>query len=225
MTKEIYKRLEDYMLKEMDDSAHDAEHIYRVLYTALDIAQTEPGADLDVLIAACLLHDIGRAEQLRDPSLCHAQVGGEKAYRFLCRNGFDESFAGHVRACIRTHRFRSDAPPQSLEAKILFDADKLDAAGACGIARTLLYQGEVSAPLYTRMADGTVSNGAEDGAESFFHEYRHKLEKIYDGFYTARGAALAGKRRSTAESFYKALLAEVQEPERAGRDILRNTLR
>ena len=43
MTKEIYKRLEDYMLKEMDDSAHDAEHIYRVLYTVLDIAQTEPG--------------------------------------------------------------------------------------------------------------------------------------------------------------------------------------
>ena len=74
----------------MQDSAHDREHVYRVLYTALDIAAHEPGADADVLIAACLLHDVGRAEQFRDPQADHAQVGAEKALRFLRDEGWGE---------------------------------------------------------------------------------------------------------------------------------------
>jgi uncharacterized protein len=62
----------------MKDSAHDTEHIYRVLYVALDIARYEENVDGDVLIAACLLHDIGREEQNADPAVCHAAAGGGK---------------------------------------------------------------------------------------------------------------------------------------------------
>ncbi len=83
MNREIYCLLEDFMLCSMDDAAHDKEHIYRVLYNALEIAKTEKAVDHDVLIAACLLHDIGRKEQFENPSLCHAAVGSEKAYQFL----------------------------------------------------------------------------------------------------------------------------------------------
>ena len=68
---------------------------------------------------------------------------------FLRENGFSPAFAGRVGDCIRTHRFRSSAPPESLEAKILFDADKIDSSGAMGVARTLLYQGQMGQPLYT----------------------------------------------------------------------------
>ena len=114
MERALYEQMENCMLDAMEGGAHDAEHVYRVLYAALDIAQTEPAADLDVVIAACLLHDIGRAEERQDPSVCHAQVGAEKAYRFLLGIGQDELFAAHVRDSIRTHRFRSDAPPVSL---------------------------------------------------------------------------------------------------------------
>ena len=71
MKKENYELMENYMLSCMEDSAHDKEHIYRVLYHALEIAGEEVDVDYDVLIAACLLHDIGRKEQFADPTLCH----------------------------------------------------------------------------------------------------------------------------------------------------------
>lgn len=83
MTKDMYNLLEKYMLSCMEDSAHDKDHIYRVLYNALRIAKTENGVNYDVLITACLLHDIGRKEQYENPELCHAMVGSEKAYSLL----------------------------------------------------------------------------------------------------------------------------------------------
>jgi len=210
MDKQIYSLLEKYMLSCMEDSAHDKEHIYRVLHHALIIAKTEENVNYDVLVAACLLHDIGRREQYENPELCHAMVGGEKAYRFLKENGFDESFALHVRQCIQSHRYRQNNPPKGLEAKILFDADKLDAVGAMGIARTLLYQGIVGDPLYTYLSDGSISNGAGTDTPSFFREYKYKLEKLYDRFYTKKAAEIANQRRSAAVSFYNSLLVEVQ---------------
>lgn len=209
MDKADYLLIENYMLSCMEDSAHDREHVYRVLYSAMEIAAAEADVNYDVLIAACLLHDIGRADQLKDPSLCHARAGAEKAYRFLADNGFGESFAHSVSECILTHRFRKSSPPQSLEAKILFDADKLDAAGAVGIARTLVYKGTVGEPLYNTFPDGTISDGSADEQPSFFHEYKRKLEKVYDVFFTCRGAQLAGQRRATAEMFYNSLYKEV----------------
>ncbi len=123
MEKQTYTLLENYMLSCMDDSAHDKEHIYRVLYSALEIAKTENDVNMDVLIAACLLHDIGRKEQFENPQVCHAVVGGEKAFRFLIDNHFDVEYAKQDKHCIQTHRFRIYYLPQSIVAKILFDAD------------------------------------------------------------------------------------------------------
>ncbi len=224
MDKQTYAVLENYMLSCMEDSAHDKEHIYRVLYHAMTIAKTEENVNYDVLIAACLLHDIGRREQYENPELCHAMVGGEKAYRFLKENGFDESFAMHVRQCIQSHRYRQNNPPKSLEAKILFDADKLDAVGAMGIARTLLYQGIVGDPLYTHRPDGTISNGEHDGTPSFFREYKFKLEKLYDRFYTEKAIEIAKERQLAASSFYKCLLNEVESIQKSGVTELKNRL-
>lgn len=216
MEKETYNMLETYMLSCMEDCAHDKAHIYRVLYYALDIAKTEENVDYDVLITACLLHDIGRKEQYENPKFCHAMVGGEKAFAFLTEQGFDEVYVQQVKHCIQSHRYRQNNPPQSLEAKILFDADKLDAVGAMGIARTLLYQGIVGDPLYTHLKDGTVSDGEQDMVPSFFREYRFKLEKLYDRFYTEKAASIAKERRSAAASFYNSLLNEVQSAYETG---------
>ncbi len=221
MTKETYTLLENYMLSCMEDSAHDKEHIYRVLYTALDIAGTEGEVDRDVLICACLLHDIGRREQYEDPKLCHAQAGADKACRFLLGQGFPEGFAAHVKECIASHRYRKGNEPQSLEAKILFDADKVDASGAVGIARTLIYNGQLSEPLYTVLPDGRVSDGTGDREPSFFQEYKYKLEGLYDKFYTARGTEIAGERRQAAAAFYASLLGEVSEAQQKGTAMLR----
>jgi len=126
MNRKTYHLLEEFMLSCMKDSAHDKEHVYRVLYNALEIAKTEESVDYDVLIGACILHDIGRKEQFENPDLCHAMV------------------------------------------KILFDADKLDATGTIGIARTLIYKGIVLEPIYSVLPDGSVSNGENDANPSFF---------------------------------------------------------
>lgn len=220
MKRVTYKLLEDYMKSCMEDSAHDKEHIYRVLYHALAIADTEKDVDYDVLIAACLLHDIGRGEQFADPKLDHAEVGAQKAYRFLLENHFSEEIAVKIRDCIRSHRFRNNCQPESIEAKILFDADKIDVSGAIGIARTLIYKGQVSEPLYSLMPDGTVSDGKEDPAPSFFHEYKHKLENIYNHFYTEKGALTARERQAAAARFYQDIFHEVNETCREGAENL-----
>ena len=215
-----YRVMEDYMLSCMGDSAHDKEHVYRVLYNAMIIAKSEGGADHDVLIAACLLHDIGRKEQFADPACCHAEVGAQKAYRFLIDQGYPEAYAQQVSQCILTHRFRKNRPPESLEAKILFDADKLDVVGAMGIARTLLYNGTLSEPLYSLRPDGSVSTGEGDTASSFFQEYRFKLEKLYDHFYTESASKMAQDRRRIAADFYECLYREASSAYEEGREAL-----
>lgn len=220
MKKERFSLLENYMLSCMDDSAHDAEHVYRVLNNALVIAREMENVDYDVLIAACLLHDIARPVQIQDPSLCHASVGGEKAYHFLISSGFSVDFANKVRDCIRTHRFRKNDQPNSLEGEILFDADKLDVVGAVGIARTLIYKGTVSDPLYTRNSDGSISDGAGGKASSFFREYKFKLEKLYDRFYTDKGRELALQRKAAAEAFYNSLFDDVNTFDKTGKQLL-----
>ena len=206
-----YPEIEQYMRSCMSDSAHDTEHVYRVLYYAVDIARHEEAVDMEILTAACLLHDIGRAEHFEDSRVDHAACGAEKARAWLVANGYSAAFAEAVGDCVRTHRYRSEDAPQSVEAQILFDADKLDVCGAMGIARTLLYKAHVGDPLYAMNADGTVLDGTADTGNTFFHEYKFKLERLYDRFYTKRGTELAEKRREAARRFYEALLAEVRE--------------
>ena len=222
MTKSEYQKLENYMLECMSDSAHDCEHVYRVLYVALDIADHESEVDMDVLITAALLHDIGRKEQFENPTLCHAQVGAEKSQKYLLENGYDAEFAEKVANCIRVHRYRNSNPPQTIEEKILFDADKIDATGTLGIARTLLYKGQVGDPLYSLNVDGLVSDGSRDSEPSFFQEYKYKLEGVYDKFFTARGRDIALERQQSAVSFYESMLTEVQDSYENGQALLKN---
>lgn len=224
MKRDTYLLIENYMLSCMRDSAHDKEHVYRVLYNAMEIAKHEETVDYDVLICACLLHDIGRKEQFENPKLCHAEVGAEKALKFLADNHFDKEFAEKAAHCILCHRYRNHNIPQTIEAKILFDADKLDATGAIGIARTLIYKGQVAEPLYTLDAEGNVSNGENDTTPSFFQEYKHKLEHVYDKFYTGFAAKMAEQRRKAAVTFYEDLLSEVSRAYAQGKDQVRKQM-
>ena len=224
MDRASFSRIEAHMLECMQDSAHDSEHVYRVLYFAMDIARYEIAVDMDVLIAACLLHDIGRAAQYANPALGHAQVGSEMAYEFLLGIGWPELRAAQVCDCVASHRFRGKLQPESIEAKTLFDADKLDAAGTLGIARTLLYQGIVSQPLYTLDAQGEIESGTADSLPSFFREYKYKLETLYDRFYTQRARQLADEHRHAAAAFYENLLSEARGCYQMGKQALNDAL-
>ena len=217
MTKTEYVEIENFMLEKMLDSAHDKHHVYRVLNSALDIASQISEVNFDVLISACLLHDIGRETQFTNLELCHAQIGGDMAYDFLLTKNWSAQKASHVKECISTHRYRKDNFPDSIEAKILFDADKLDASGAIGIARTLIYGGQVSEPLYILDEDDKIvvdGGGAE--ISSFFQEYNYKLRRLYNAFYTDRAKEIATVRQKTAINFYDGLFAEVTDNYESG---------
>ena len=226
MDKKTYEQIEAYMKSCMQDSAHDVEHIYRVLYTALDIAEYEKDVDHDVLICACLLHDIGRKAQAEGKKICHAVAGAEMAGRFLAERGCDRDYIAKVEHCIRAHRFRKGkgTQPESTEAKILFDADKIDVTGAVGAARTLQYGGQESEPIYTRLPDGQIANGEEETADSYFHEYKHKLIKIYDMMHTKRGREIAMERKAAAVDFYENLYRDVNSAFHTGTEILEERL-
>lgn len=213
MTKEQYQQLCTYMEQCLsgEDSAHDKEHCYRVLYHALDLAVGEKTlVDYDVLIAACLLHDVGREEQHKDKSVCHAEAGSQKAQAHLLRQGWNPEQVKHIAECIYTHRFRSEHPPQTSEAKILFDADKLDVCGTMGIARTLLYQGKMKQPIYSVTKDGRVLPGDVSEQPSFLREYHRKLKHVQDRLYTDCAKEIARQKEKVLDDFYKELLSDVQ---------------
>lgn len=223
MEKEMYRKIEEHMLSCMNDGAHDRQHIYRVLYYALELAKGYD-ADGDVLIAAALLHDIGRDAQYKNPECDHALEGAGMAYEYLSEIGWDRDKAAHVRDCIAAHRYRSSNPPASIEAKLLFDADKLDATGAMGIARTLAYQAITSESLYSVDENGDVPPSGLDGEPSFFKEYHWKLKNLYNKFFTNRAKEIAAGRQKAAADFYESMYSEAREAHEYGRLLLNKAL-
>ncbi|WP_105616435.1 HD domain-containing protein [Vallitalea okinawensis] len=202
-----YQVIEDYMLSSMDnnDTAHGYQHVYRVLYNALEISK-DYELDDEVLIVSSLLHDIGRDAQTKNSYIDHAEEGAEKAYLYLISNGWSKGKANHIKDCISTHSNRNAC---SIEAKIIFDADKLDVIGAIGVARIIAYNGIVSQPLYSVSNNGMVLPGEKNEKDSFFKEYNNNFKKIYDRFYTKKAKEMAKNKKKTSEDYYNKLFEEV----------------
>jgi len=211
MIKSMYNIIQDYMYECMKDAAHDPEHIFRVLYLSLSIASkiTEK-INFDILIASCLLHDIGREEQYKNQNICHAEIGGTMAKEFLLKNGWSEKDSDHVKNCISTHRFRGNNIPETLGAKILFDSDKLDAAGCLGISRTLMYKGIVGNNLYEIKNDELCLGESKNDKETFLKEYNFKLKNLYNNFYTKEAMEMAKNQKECAQSFYNNLVEQIK---------------
>lgn len=209
MDKAEYRRIEEYMISCMEDAAHDVHHIYRVLGQALSLT-SDYEVDYDILIASCLLHDIGRKEEKEGLGDDHAQIGGVKAEKFLVSIGWSEERAAWVRECITSHRFRKDRKPETIEAKLLFDSDKLDVIGAIGISRTLLFAGSYNIPLYYLDSEGHLLEGTEKtDPDSFFREYNFKMKRVPDQLNTPKARSIAKQRISGMEAFVAELKEEV----------------
>ena len=107
--------------------SHNWDHTLRVCRLCEHLGSAE-GVDLDVLLVAAYLHDIGRGSQ--DDShgaVCHAEEGARMAEAIVARLALSKDQKENILHCIRAHRFRGDRKPQTPEARVLFDADKLDA--------------------------------------------------------------------------------------------------
>jgi len=195
------------------DAVHGFEHVLRVYHLAERIAQAE-GADLEIVRAAALLHDagegrLGSEEERHD----HHHSAADFAAQVLSAKGWEPERIEAVQHCIRTHRFRSPEEPGNLEAKVLFDADKLDAIGAVGVARALAYAVQAGEPIYSTPSQHFLETGERLPGEphSAYHEYLFKLVTLKDRLYTDSAKVLAADRHAVMVDYFEALAAEMQE--------------
>lgn len=187
--------------------SHDWDHTTRVLRLCLHIGRAEK-ADLEILTLAALLHDVGRGEEDRSNGrICHSEASARAAREILARHGLVPDRIGRVAHCIEAHRFRKNVPPVSLEARILFDADKLDSIGAVGVGRAFLFAGEVGARLHNKGIDlaKTDPYTKEDTA---YREFMVKLRFIKDRMFTEEGKRLAAGRHDVMVAYFARLDAE-----------------
>ncbi|MCR4405438.1 MAG: HD domain-containing protein [Anaerolineae bacterium] len=185
------------------DSAHGFDHVLRVLALAERIARAE-GADLEIVRAAVLLHDVSREEEAQTGH-CHARIGAERAREIL--RDFPPDKVEAVVKAIAAHRFRQGPAPQSLEAQVLYDADKLDAIGAIGVARAYAMAGHEGRPLWGEPGENPSGGGPE---HTPVHEFAFKLSRLKDGLFTATARQIAVERHRFMVAFFQRLADEVQ---------------
>jgi uncharacterized protein len=186
---------------------HDWDHTLRVRQNAHKLAAAEQ-ADSLLVDYAVLLHDIGRRQELEDQGeTCHAALGATMAEQLLAQLGIEvPDFVEQVVACVRTHRYRGRTAekPASLEAKVVFDADKLDSLGAIGLARAFHFAGRIGARVHNsdEEALNSKSYSREDSA---YREFLIKLRYLPKAMLTASGRKIAEKRYRLMDSFFKNL--------------------
>ena len=187
--------------------SHAWEHTQRVFRLCRHIGAAE-GADMDVLLMAACLHDIGRVYQdTSDGKVCHAEKGVELAHPVIDPLSMAKRRKTNILHCIHAHRFRKPPHPETIEARVLFDADKLDAIGAVGVARAYLFAGEIGARLHNPDVDvkATRPYTSEDTG---FREFKVKLSKIKTCMLTREGTRLAEKRHAFMAAFFERLQIE-----------------
>jgi len=215
-------------LRQMADPYHDGmggchgpDHTERVHKTALHIGRLME-ARLDVLSAAALLHDIGRRYETREQGeICHAEKGAELARDILEKLNFPQSFIDETAHCIEAHRYRGDRNPRTLEAKILYDADKLDSIGAVGIGRAFLFAGQTGARLHNDTDVDILDCKPYSKEDTAYREFKFKMSKIKDRMLTPEGKRLAEERHYFMEIFFERLERETKGAENVGEDFLK----
>lgn len=194
-----------------EDPVHDFDHILRVYKMAEKLAAIE-GADIEIVRAAALLHDAsGSSQHDIEKRAKHQHASAEFAAEILSAEGWTEARIGQVQHCIRAHRFRDNAEtPQTIEAKIIFDADKLDAIGAVGIARVIAFSARTPRPFYAKPSEQFLCSGElMDGEQhTSYHEYLFKLSRIKNRMLTDSGRKIAGERHQYLDDFFHRLIAE-----------------
>jgi uncharacterized protein len=194
------------------DPTHDFKHVLRVTRMADHLAELE-GADREIVRTAALLHDISRLEDTllsmqADPATDHAVLAAQ-AVRHILRDQ-PADFVEAVAHAIEAHRFRNTIEPQTLEAKVLFDADKLDSIGAIGVARAFAYAGTLKNPLWGDVPDG-YSPTAKDKDHTPRHEFEVKLKHLKDRMTTASGRRIAEGRHDFMVAFFEQMQREIED--------------
>ena len=223
---EKFQKIKEIVENELSlgkDSVHDINHVMRVYNLALTMAEQEKKVDFDVLRASVLLHDIGSAKESNDPSgqTDHAAVGAEMAGPILEELGFSKNQIKHIQACILSHRHRTDQKPETIEAKLVHDADKLETVGAIGVARAFAWVGKHQAQIYKKVEDidsyikDNLSEGKKNGRikdktkHSAQINYELKDKFLLENLYTETAKKVGRERLAYYRKFLHRLEKEI----------------
>ncbi|AVT74805.1 uncharacterized protein YedJ [Rhodopseudomonas palustris] len=191
------------------DGAHDEAHLLRVWRNAAEIIAVE-GGDTEILVAATILHDciwIDKASPARKKA---STLAANKADQVLTAQGWPDD--RRLRAChaIEAHSYSARITPISLEAKILQDADRLDAIGWIGVARCFYLAGTRKAHIYD-IDDPTAARRSPDDISFALDHFQTKLLRLGENFCTATGRRIAARRTARLQEFYQGILDEIGE--------------
>ncbi len=190
---ELIERTREYASHFFErEGTHGFSHVERVFNLCLHIGKEE-GADLEVLALAALLHDVARPLESAGKVEDHAAEGSRIARHFLRSIGYSEEKVEAVAHAIEAHRFSRGPEPETLEAKILSDADKLDAIGAIGVARVFMYSGEHGRSIEDSLA-----------------HFEEKILKLRDLMYTKTAKRLAEERHRFTVEFIERIRREIE---------------
>jgi uncharacterized protein len=217
---DLFDELRQIVQKEMSFCpGHDFEHVKRVHDMAIRIAE-DSDVDMDVIRAAALLHDIGGKKEMDDATgrTDHAIESAKMAGPILERLGFTEDKIRHIQDCIVSHRYRTENKPKSMEAKIVFDADKLETTGAIGIARMFAWIGRNNAHIYRKVdineyakenLGGKIHGRIQDKtAHSPQINWETKDRHLIKTLYTEKAKMIAAKRIKFFKDFLDRLEQE-----------------
>jgi len=198
--------------------AHDIAHLERVVRSAADICDTEPNADRLIVAVAALLHDFHRVLEKQHRRHVAPEEAEPELRRWLAgstvvpANAIDDicaavNFTEYYRCA--GHDIESMAP--SLEARIVRDADMLDALGAVGIARAFMFGGYLGEPMWVETDPASLGGTFVPGkATSVVHHFHEKLFRLESEMLTDQGKALARARTDYMRSFMDALMDDLR---------------
>jgi uncharacterized protein len=192
---------------EGDDGSHDIAHILRVFRNAMRIHQAE-GGDGRVIAAAVLLHDCVAVEKNSPLRGQASRLAAQKAADILSRLGWVQGDVAAVAHAVTAHSFSANIAPETLEAKILQDADRLDAIGMIGAARCFYIAGRMGSGLYDPVDPLAQHRALDDKAFAIDH-FEVKLFKLAGGFQTATGRGLAQKRHARLKTVLDLFIDEI----------------
>ncbi|MCO5185232.1 MAG: HD domain-containing protein [Anaerolineae bacterium] len=192
-----------------EDAAHDREHVTRVVTNARRLAGDEQ-ARLEIVIPAAWLHDfvlVPKDSALRSQA---SRLAADAAGRFLREAGYPAALIPEIEHAIAAHSFSAEIPPRTLEARIVQDADRLDALGAVGIARCIMTGVAMGGRLYHPEEPFPVNRPLDDHAYAVDHFYT-KLFKLAATMNTAAGRAEAERRTAYMRGYLSQLAHEIAD--------------
>jgi uncharacterized protein len=215
-----YQALADFLLPAFDANeaggAHDLSHIVRVWRNAVHIAGTEAECDSEILLAAAILHDCVAVEKNSPQRPFASRLSAARAREIVAPLQWTRAQVDGLAHVIETHSFSAGLVPETPEAKVFRDADRLDAIGAIGVARCFHVAGRMNTALYHFDDPGAEARPPDDGAYALDH-FAVKLFKEAGAFLTPEGKRLAAVRAQRMTDFVAMFRAEIEGAEIEGK--------